>query len=52
MRIIKADSLTEVVKKLCIEAACHLPQDVKESIKTCRACEDLSSASEECPCIR
>ena len=44
MRIIKAESFIEVVKKLCIDACCHLPGDVKEAITQCRACEDWEPA--------
>lgn len=44
MRIIKAESFIEVVKKLCIDACCHLPRDVKEVITQCRACEDWEPA--------
>ena len=40
MREIEVSRLTEVIEKLCIEANEHLPEDVKDAIKTCRACED------------
>ena len=40
MREIEVNRLTEVIEKLCIEANEHLPEDVKDAIKTCRACED------------
>ena len=40
MREIEVGRLTEVIEKLCIEANEHLPEDVKNAIKTCRACED------------
>ena len=40
MREIEVTRLTEVIEKLCIEANEHLPEDVKDAIKTCRACED------------
>ena len=33
MREIKAERLTEVIKRLCIEANCHLPKDVKNCIE-------------------
>ena len=33
MREISAEKITEVVRRLCIEANCHLPQDVKDSIE-------------------
>ena len=40
MREIKTDLITDVIEKLCIDANCHLPGDVKCAIKNCRACED------------
>ena len=40
MREIEMSMLTDVIEKLCIEANEHLPSDVKEAIKRCRACED------------
>lgn len=40
MREIEASRITEVVKRLCIEANEHLPEDVKCAIRGCRACED------------
>ena len=36
MRTIKAGAVTEAVKKLCIEANCDLPADVREAIRRCR----------------
>ena len=33
MREISAQKITEVVKKLCIEANCFLPQDLKQRIE-------------------
>ena len=33
MREISAEKITEVVRRLCIEANCHLPGDVKASIE-------------------
>ena len=33
MRELAAQKITEVVKRLCIEANCHLPQDMKECIR-------------------
>ena len=39
MREIEVSMLTDVIEKLCIEANEHLPSDVKEAIKRCRACE-------------
>ncbi|MCI8586894.1 MAG: fumarate hydratase [Lachnospiraceae bacterium] len=40
MREIKASQITEVIERLCIEANEHLPEDVKEALRTCRDCED------------
>ena len=40
VREIEVSRLTEVIERLCIEANEHLPEDVKDAIKTCRACED------------
>ena len=40
MREVEVSRLTDVIEKLCIEANEHLPKDVKDAIKTCRACED------------
>jgi len=46
MREISAQKITEVVKRLCIEANCHLPQDVKNCIEACRAAETWPQAQE------
>ena len=46
MREIAAKQITETVKKLCIEANCHLPQDVKNCIETCRKEEPWQQAQE------
>ena len=35
MREIEVSRLTDVIEKLCIEANEHLPEDVKEAIRTC-----------------
>ena len=40
MREINVAQITEVIARLCIEANTHLPEDVKGTIKKCRACED------------
>ena len=40
MREINTQTITDVIEKLCIDANCHLPGDVKCAIKNCRACED------------
>lgn len=39
MKIVKASELTKVVKRLCIKANCHLPDDVKTRIEACRKTE-------------
>ena len=39
MREIKASLITETVSRLCIEANCHLPGDMKQCITACRSCE-------------
>jgi len=46
MREISAGRITEVVKRLCIEANCHLPQDVKTCIEGCYAAEPWGPARE------
>lgn len=46
MREINAEIITETVKKLCIEANCHLTVDVKDCIKKCRLNEDWDQAKE------
>ena len=46
MREISAAKITEVVKRLCIEANCHLPQDVKNCIEGCHAAEPWAPARE------
>lgn len=40
MREIQCSKITEVIRKLCIEANEHLPEDVKSAIKTARKEED------------
>ena len=40
MREIQCSKITEVIRKLCIEANEHLPEDVKCAIKTARKAED------------
>ena len=44
MRIIQAAQVTDVVRRLCIQANCHLTQDVKDCITACRACETFPVA--------
>ena len=39
MREIKASLITETVSRLCVEANCHLPGDMKNRISECRGCE-------------
>ncbi len=46
MREIQAEKITEVVKRLCIEANCHLPKDVKGRIEGCLAEEPWAPAKE------
>ena len=46
MREISAARITEVVRKLCIEANCHLPQDVKARIEACRDSESWALGKE------
>jgi len=46
MREISVQKVTEVVRRLCIEANCHLPGDVRSCIETCRACEPWPQAQE------
>ena len=46
MREISAQKITEVVKKLCIEANCFLPQDLKERIEKSHAEETWPQAKE------
>ncbi len=44
MREISAEKITEVVKKLCIEANCKLPADVKSSINKSLEAETFETA--------
>ena len=46
MREIDAGRITEVVRRLCIEANCHLPQDMKNQIEAYRAREGWAPAKE------
>ncbi len=46
MREIKAEKITEVVRKLCINANCYLPQDVKDRIESCHKAETWPQAQE------
>ena len=40
MREVDVAQITDVVERLCIEANEHLPEDMKQCIRACRACED------------
>ena len=44
MREICASKITETVRKLCIEANCYLPQDIKDRIIACRKEESWGTA--------
>ena len=44
MRTIQAAQVTDVVRKLCIQANCHLTEDVKSCIRQCRECETFPVA--------
>ena len=44
MRTIQASKVTEVIRKLCIEANCHLSADLKDRIVACRGCETFPVA--------
>jgi len=46
MREIKSAQITEVIRRLCIEANCYLPQDIKDCITQSRACEPWGTAQE------
>ncbi len=46
MRELQASVLTDVVKRLCIEANCYLPEDVKARIADCRQAEPWPQAQE------
>ena len=46
MREINAQQITEVVRRLCIEANCHLSRDMKERIRDFRAKESWPQAKE------
>ena len=46
MRQISAVKITETVKKLCIEANCHLTDDIKDCIKCARDSEPWPQAKE------
>ncbi len=46
MREIQAQQITDVVKRLCVEANCHLPGDMKACIESCHAQESWPQARE------
>lgn len=46
MREISSALITDAVKRLCIDANCHLTDDVKSCIRTCRDCEVWPGAKE------
>ncbi|MGC2872026.1 fumarate hydratase [Ihubacter sp. mB4P-1] len=44
MKTINVEQITRVVRDLCIEANCHLPEDIKGAIAGCKACEPFDIA--------
>lgn len=46
MRELSAQQITETVKRLCIEANCHLPQDMKTCIEESCQSESWAPAQE------
>ena len=46
MRELSAEKITQTVKRLCIEANCYLPKDVKDRINGSYACEPWPQAKE------
>ena len=46
MREIPAARITEVIRRLCIDANCHLPQDVKTRIEYCKNQESWTLGQE------
>lgn len=46
MREINAQQITEVIRKLCIRANCHLPEDLKTRIDDCYNAEDWPQGRE------
>ena len=46
MRELKAEKITEAVKRLCVEANCYLPGDMKTCIEDCYAQETWPQARE------
>ncbi len=46
MREIQAETITDVVERLCVEANEYLPEDVKCALRDCRAREDWPAAQD------
>ena len=46
MREIQSHALTDIIRRLCIEANCYLPGDIKERITACRGEEPWGQAQE------
>ena len=46
MREINAQQITEIIRKLCIRANCHLPEDLKTRIDHCYSAEDWPQGRE------
>lgn len=46
MREVNAGSITEVVRRLCIETNCYLPQDIRRALQESRSREDWAPARE------
>ncbi len=46
MREISSEQIVETVRRLCIEANCCLPEDMKNCISICRQCEPWAPARE------
>ncbi len=44
MKTINVEQIIQVVRDLCIEANCHLPEDIKGAIAGCKACEPFDIA--------
>ncbi|MFR7989128.1 MAG: fumarate hydratase [Anaerovoracaceae bacterium] len=44
MREIKSEQITDVIRDLCIEANCHLPQDIRDAMAECRRRESFAIA--------
>ena len=44
MREINASQITEAVARLCVQANCHLPEDLRRCMEQCRQAEDWPNA--------